>query len=83
MLRSGSLVSSPYRAADSKPTKLVKANINAIPIDPENTCAPVNETAGNALLPCSPTTSRSKTTSTENSAIIKVPSTFADRSADR
>ena len=37
MLRSGSRVSSPYSAADSKPTKLTKANINAIPTDPEKT----------------------------------------------
>ena len=83
MLRSGSRVSSPYSAADSKPTKLNIANISAMPSEPLVTTDGSNDWVGNADAPFYATTITSNTMSTRNSSTINVPSTFADRSTDR
>lgn len=83
MLRSGVRVSSPYSAADSKPTKLVNANINERPSAPPTISCGEKESTGNAAEPRSPTTRTSSTIRTPNSSTISTPSTRAERSALR
>src|SRR5882757_6845327 len=83
MLRMGSRDSSPYSAADSKPTKLTNANINPIPSDPDKTFDGANADVGNAPPPWWAIPARSNTTRMANSATTRVPRTLAERSAER